>query len=111
MTHEIKPEEVRFSGVVGLKQVSDKVVENSVKWNEWYPILHFVAVVSTALGLTNLLPLPALDGGRMAFVILELVRGKAVSIKREKYIHAAGLVALLGLMVVLVVQDVVKPLF
>src|SRR5262245_41717945 len=63
LTREQKVEAVRFSGIVGLKQTSDRVVENAVKWNEAYPILHFAAVVSIALGLTNLLPLPALDGG------------------------------------------------
>ncbi len=111
LNRETKVEEVRFSGVVGLKQVSDKVVENSFKWKEIYPILHLTAVVSIALGLTNLLPLPALDGGRIAFVLLELLRGKPVNVKREKLIHAAGMVGLLGLMVMLVVQDVVNPLF
>ena len=111
VTHETKPEEVRFSGVVGLKQVSDRVVENSVRWQEWYPILHLTAVVSVALGITNLLPLPALDGGRIAFVLLELLRRKPMNAKRERTVHAAGMVVLLCLMVVLVVQDVVNPLF
>ncbi len=103
--------QVRLSGIVGLKEVSDKVMENATKWNEWYPILHFAAVVSTALGLTNLFPLPALDGGRTAFALLELVRGKAINARREKIVHAAGMVMLLTLMVALAVQDVVKPLF
>jgi regulator of sigma E protease len=111
LTRERSPEQVRFSGVVGLKQTSDRVVENAVKWNEAYPILHFTAVVSIALGLTNLLPLPALDGGRIAFALLEIARGKRVSARREKLVHAAGMLALLGLMLVLAVQDVINPLF
>lgn len=111
MARETKPEEVRLSGVVGLKQVSDRAVENSFKWNEAYPILHLAAVVSIALGITNLLPFPALDGGRILFVAIEVLRRKPVEARREKMAHAAGLVALLGLMIFLIVQDLLYPLF
>lgn len=110
LARQLQPEEVRFSSVVGLKQVSDRVVENAVDWQTWFPILHLTAVVSIALGLTNLLPLPALDGGRMLFVLIEIVRRKRINARIERMIHVAGMLALFGLMFVLVVQDLLDPL-
>jgi regulator of sigma E protease len=108
---QIQPEEVRMVSPVGLKQLSDQVVESAESWREWFPILNFAASISIALGLTNILPLPALDGGRIVFVLIEMLRGKGVDLKFERLVHGAGLVAFLGLMVVLIIQDVLKPIF
>jgi regulator of sigma E protease len=101
--------EARITGPVGLKQVSDLAVANAVQWNEWFPILYLGAWLSTALGLTNILPLPALDGGRAFFVGMEIFRGKRISMKVEKAIHAAGVVVLLILLTVLTVNDILHP--
>jgi regulator of sigma E protease len=68
--------------------------------------LTLAAFLSMALGLTNLLPLPALDGGRMLVVILEKVRGKPFDREREGAVQRAGLVALLALMAVIAFFDV-----
>jgi regulator of sigma E protease len=103
--------EARLLSPLGLKQVSDRVVENTFSWREGFPLLLLAANLNFALGLTNLLPLPALDGGRIFFVLLELLRGKALSIKLERVIHGVGMVALLGLMLVLTIRDVLNPLF
>jgi regulator of sigma E protease len=111
LLHQVQPQEVRLVSPVGLKQLSDQVVENAEAWKEWFPILNFAASISIALGLTNLLPLPALDGGRIVFVLIELFRGKGIDVKVEKVAHAAGLVAFLGLMVVLIIQDILNPPF
>ena len=56
----------------------------------------------------NLLPLPALDGGRLVFLILEGIRRKPVPAKYEGYIHAAGLMLLLALMVYVTGQDILR---
>ena len=57
----------------------------------------------------NLLPLPALDGGRILFVLLEMLRGgKPVSQKYEGWIHLAGMAVLLGFMALITVMDVMK---
>ncbi|HEY42574.1 MAG TPA: site-2 protease family protein [Anaerolineae bacterium] len=101
--------EARITGPVGLKQVSDQAVANAVQWNEWFPILYLGAWLSTAIGLTNLLPLPALDGGRALFVGIEILRGRRISIKVEKAIHAAGVVALLVLLSILTLNDILHP--
>ncbi len=111
VTGELSEDEARIAGPVGLKQASDWALENSIEWAALYPILYLSSIINVGLGLTNLLPLPALDGGRIFFVFLEILQGKPVSAKLEKIVHASGLVVLLGLMVVLSVNDVLDPLF
>lgn len=101
--------EARITGPVGLKQVSDQALANAIQWNEWFPLLYLGAWMSTAIGLTNLLPLPALDGGRALFVGIEILRGKRISMKVEKAIHAAGVVVLLILFAVLTLNDILHP--
>ena len=60
------------------------------------------------LGIFNLLPLPALDGGRLFFVLIEMIRGKPVNPKYEGYVHLAGMVLLLSLMVLVTFNDIAK---
>jgi len=67
-------------------------------------------LISTALAITNLLPLPALDGGRIFFIVVEAIRGRRVDPAREGVIHFVGLAVLLGLMVVVSYFDVVRPI-
>jgi regulator of sigma E protease len=58
------------------------------------------------LGVMNLLPLPALDGGRLLFQVIELIRRKPVDPNIEGYVHFAGLVVLMILMVVIAFKDI-----
>ena len=67
-----------------------------------------VAFISINLGVMNLLPLPALDGGRLVFLIIEGIRRKPVPPKYEGYVHAAGLMLLFMLMVYVTGQDVLR---
>jgi regulator of sigma E protease len=62
------------------------------------------------LGLTNLLPLPALDGGRALFVLIEAVRGRRVPPEREAVVHFVGMIILLGLMLLVMFQDIINPI-
>ena len=55
--------------------------------------------------ITNLLPLPALDGGRLLFILIEAIRGRRVSPEREGLIHMVGFALLLGLMLFITVRD------
>ncbi len=103
-------ETVRITGPVGLKQTSDVAIRNAVAFEQAFPVLYLGAWLSLAVALTNLLPLPALDGGRAAFVLIEIIRGRRVDPKRERLVHAAGMVVLLALLVVLTVRDVRNPL-
>lgn len=81
----------------GLKQSFGAAVNN---------ILYIMLIISVNLGIVNLLPLPALDGGRLVFLIVEAIFRKPIPQKYEGWVHAAGLVLLLGLMLVVTFNDV-----
>ena len=104
-------DDVRLTGPIGMKQASDRALENAVTWDEPFPVIYLAAWLSTIIGLTNMLPLPALDGGRIVFVLLEAIRRKRISDRLEKWVHAAGWAGLLLMLVVLTVQDLLHPLF
>lgn len=108
---EITAEQARPVSVVGISQIAGEAAETSVSNNTLYPILTMAAYISVALGFTNLLPIPALDGGRILFVLIEAVRGRRVEPEREMVVHMVGMLFLLGLMVLLIVQDIVNPIF
>ena len=106
--------ELRFLrpvSVVGMSQLGGIAISQSVARNTLAPVLELTAFISIALAITNLLPIPALDGGRILFVLIETIRGRRVNPEREKLIHYVGFVLLLGLMVVLVYLDIADPLF
>jgi regulator of sigma E protease len=85
-------------------------VNAAISLNWWFPVLWFTAVLSTALAVTNLLPLPALDGGRVLFIIIEAIRGKRVAPEKEGAIHFIGLALLVTLMLVISYYDVISPI-
>jgi regulator of sigma E protease len=106
----IPADQARPVGPVGIYNLTDSAVEASVNVGVIYPILLLTAILSTALAVTNLLPLPALDGGRILFIIIEAIRGKRVSPEKEGAIHFIGLALLLTLMVVVSYNDVSNPI-
>lgn len=106
---QVQSSEVRFVSVVGLKTISDAVVDSALEVQSWFPLLQLAGTVSVALGLTNLLPLPALDGGRIMFVVIEALRGRRVDPLREGYVHMMGIFMLLALMAYLIVNDLLNP--
>lgn len=71
-------------------------------------ILNILAFITINVGIMNLLPLPALDGGRILFLIIEVVRGKPVKPEHEGMVHTIGIVILLALMVLVTFNDIVK---
>lgn len=101
-----------ITGQVGLKQLSGPVgtagVISQATSMGLLSFLNIVAFITVNLGVFNLLPLPALDGGRLLFLLLELLRGKPVNPKYEGYVHGIGLLLLLGLMAVVTYQDIVR---
>lgn len=101
----------RVVGPVGLKQASDWTVAQAAQWEALYPVLYLAGLINVGLGFTNLLPLPALDGGRLVFVLLEVLRGKRLSWKVERWVHGAGAIALILSMVILSIFDLLNPLF
>ncbi len=100
------------SGRYGMEQVSGPVgitkeIGSAAKAGP-VNFMYFCAVIALNLGIVNLLPLPALDGGRFFFMILELLRGKPIDPKYEGYVHLAGMVLLLLLMAVITFGDISK---
>ena len=74
-------------------------------------LLNIAAIICINLGVFNLLPIPALDGGRSAFLLLEVIRRKPLSPKVEGYVHAVGLAILLLFMVIVSFKDVFQLIF
>ena len=100
-----------FTGKADLNQVSGPVgtttaIGQSVQLG-LDSLLLVVALISINLGILNLLPFPALDGGRILFLAIEAIRRKPMSQKIEYSINAAGLILLLTLMLVITVKDVI----
>jgi regulator of sigma E protease len=105
----ITPEEARPVGPKGIYDLTSGAIQQSRQSGWLYPILLLMGILSLALAITNLLPLPALDGGRLMFVIIEKIRGRRVDPNWEGAIHLAGMVLLLGLMVIITYQDFASP--
>lgn len=91
------------SGPVGIYQVSSKVTKHGL-----IAILQFMGVLSINLAILNIMPLPALDGGRVVFLAVEKVIGKKWKNKIEGSVHSIGMIVLLGLMLAITIRDVVK---
>ncbi len=104
------PESLRVTSPLGISQAGGIFLQESIQRNQPGIILEFMALISVALGLTNLLPIPALDGGRILFVLIELVRGRPIAPEREGMVHLVGLALLLSLMVVVLLNDIANPL-
>ncbi len=93
-----------LSGPVGITRITGQVAEQGIS-----PLLQLTAIISISLGIVNLLPIPALDGGRLMFVIIEFLRGgKPISSKREGMAHLIGFLVLIGLIVVVSYFDIVR---
>ena len=100
-----------MSGPVGIvSTIGDTYKESRVDgW--YYVIMNMIMIailLSVNLGVMNLLPIPALDGGRLVFLILEAIRGKAIPQEKESMVHFTGFVLLMGLMAVILFSDLHK---
>ncbi|MFW5972007.1 MAG: RIP metalloprotease RseP [Bacillota bacterium] len=69
-------------------------------------VLNLMALISINLGILNLLPFPALDGGRIIFILLEMLRGKPVNPEKENMVHIVGFVILMIFMVFIIIRDI-----
>ena len=106
-TGQVKATEL--SGPVGIVNVISETYEESSKINTFAVVmsmLNFSILLSANLGVMNLLPLPALDGGRLVFLLVEAIRGKKVSPEKEGMVHFVGIVLLMGLMVFVMINDI-----
>ena len=105
----LSPEETRLMSPLAISQFGGVFLQQSIEQDQPVVILNYIAIISIALGITNLLPLPALDGGRILFVLLEIVRGRPISPEREGIVHLIGMAFLLSLMAIAFINDVFNP--
>ena len=100
-----------LSGPVGIVSAVDDVYQEAAPAGLSVIILNLMNIgilITANLGVMNLLPLPALDGGRLVFLIIEAIRGKRVSPDKEGMVHFAGFALLMVLMVVVMFNDIMK---
>jgi regulator of sigma E protease len=107
---QIPAELARPTGIVGIYQITSQATTASVESGWGYPVFSVLGLLSAGLGLANLFPIPGLDGGRLLFLAIEVVRRKRIKPEREAVIHFAGLMLLFGLMAVLIYMDVLYPM-
>ena len=104
-----------LSGKYGISQVSGPVgvtvvIANAAK-QSLQSLLPLMAFISINLGLFNLFPIPALDGGRLMFILYEMIFRKPVPQKYESVVHTIGFVVLIGFMILILVKDVLGLIF
>ncbi len=104
-----------LTGKVGVDQMSGPVgivseVNSAVKSGSyaWLYVLNLIALLTINLGVFNLLPIPALDGGRLFFMIIELIRRKPIPPEKEGMVHAVGMLLLLALVVYVSFNDIMR---
>lgn len=101
----------QLSGPVGIVSVVDETYQQSKSYGVMVVIMQMLNIgilLSANLGVMNLLPLPALDGGRLVFMIVEAIRGKRVPADKEGWVHGIGMILLLALMAFVMFNDVKK---
>ncbi|MEX0870075.1 MAG: site-2 protease family protein [Candidatus Spechtbacterales bacterium] len=86
------------------------VITGTVRDMGFVYILHFIALISMSLGLINIVPFPALDGGRFAFLVVEAIKGSPVDKKFENYAHMVGFALLILLIILITYHDITRYL-
>ncbi len=97
-----------LSGPIGTVSIIADTAQNAVAQTDFSTLFMIMALIAINIGLFNLLPLPALDGGRLFFLLIEMIFRKPIPRKYEGWIHAIGLGLLLLLMVVISFSDILK---
>ena len=97
-----------LAGPVGTVDIIADVTQEAAKQHNFDNLLFIMALITINIGVANLLPLPALDGGRLIFLILEGIRRKKINPKYEGYVHAAGFALLILLMLFVTYNDIVR---
>lgn len=101
VSHGDVPESVQ--GPVGIAQMTHVFVQEG-----FISVLRFVAILSLSLAVINILPFPALDGGRLLFIIIELIIGRRVSQRFEAYVHGLGYVLIMILILAVTYSDIAR---
>lgn len=97
-----------LSGPIGTVGVIADIAEESTKKTDYSALLNIMAFISINIGVFNLLPIPALDGGRLLFILIEMIFRKRVPAKYENWVHAVAMVLLLIFMALITFSDIFK---
>ena len=100
--------DARPISIIGISKIGGEFIQRSLQEGPGL-LLNFIALISIFLGISNLLPIPALDGGRIVFVLLEIIRGRPIDPSLEARIHQIGIMILLILGVIVMVYDLINP--
>ncbi len=93
---------IEVAGPIGIAQMTGDVAESGIS-----PLILWTALLSINLAIINLIPFPALDGGRIAFVLVEIVRGgRRLAPEKERFVHVAGFAMLIAAIVMISVNDI-----
>lgn len=92
-----------IAGPVGIYKIASIAREMGLVY-----LLQLTALLNINLAIINVLPLPALDGGRLLFIVIEKIRGQKISANFENLVHTAGFVVLIGLIILVTISDVRK---
>ena len=93
----------KLSGPVGIYSIVDQYKEQGLN-----SLLYLVALLSVNVGIINLIPLPAFDGGRILFLIIEKAKGSPINPKVENMIHSIGFILLMLLMIYITFNDILN---
>jgi regulator of sigma E protease len=106
---EKKPEIIgeTVTGPVGIGVVIDKILKGSGE-RTLDNLLNLMAIISLSLAVVNILPLPALDGGRLLLLAPEMLTGRKINKKFEQYVNVVGFIFLIGLSVLITIKDVIR---
>lgn len=111
VTGQVKATELQ--GPVGIVTVISDTYEQSSQYGTFTVVmnmLYFAILLTANLGVMNLIPFPALDGGRLVFLIIEAIRGKKIPPEKEGMVHFVGIVLLMALMVFVMINDIKRIL-
>ncbi len=97
-----------LSGPIGTVGVIADVAEEATKQTDYSSLLNIMAFISINIGVFNLLPIPALDGGRLLFIAIEMIFRKRVPAKYENWVHAVAMVLLFAFMALITFSDIFK---
>lgn len=94
-----------IAGPIGVYQMTGEAIKFGKS-----AVLELIGLLSLNLAIVNILPIPALDGGRLLFIVIEGITGKRIKTTWERYIHQIGMAILLGLILLITLNDVVRVL-
>lgn len=106
----VSPDEARVSGLKGIYDMLSWANEVDQATQRPFITLQLVGVISVGLAIANLLPIPALDGGRLAFLLIEAIFRRRIAPRFEGLAHTVGFALLLVLLVYITIQDFVNPI-